>query len=259
MLDIISKYFIDLRQECINKFEEFEPSAKFERKPWQKEDLGSGEIGVIRGDVFEKAAVNYSFVQGKNFPMQDGEGPFIATGVSLITHMKNPHMPTVHFNVRYIELKDRYWIGGGFDLTPMGFEKKEDTEFFHQVAKEYLDQLDPSLYPLFFEEAKKYFFIPHWKQERGVGGIFFDHFSTNIEKDFKLIQLVSTSFLKAILPIYERRKNTPYSLEDKIKQNQYRARYAEFNLIYDRGTKFGLVSGGNPEAIFCSLLPSAAW
>ena len=114
-----------MRQTCIKSFEAFETKAKFERKPWEKTELGSGEIGIIRGDVFEKAAVNFSLVQGLNFPMQDGSGPFTATGVSLITHMKNPHMPTCHFNVRLIQLENRYWFGGGFDLTPMGFEKEE--------------------------------------------------------------------------------------------------------------------------------------
>ncbi len=249
-----------MRDNCIKSFEAFEGKAKFEKKPWEKAGLGSGEIGIIRGEVFEKGAVNFSFVKGANFPMQDGSGPYIATGVSLITHMKNPHMPTSHFNVRFIQLENQYWFGGGFDLTPMGFEKDEDTQFFHSKAQEHLDSIDPHLYPQFYEEAKKYFYIPHWKKERGAGGIFFDHFATgDIKRDFKLIQTVCEAFLQAIIPIYEKRKEQPYTQADKETQNRFRAHYVEFNLLYDRGTQFGFRSGGNPEAILCSMPPQASW
>lgn len=260
MLSAITSYLKNLRQEYIESFEKFETSCQFERKPWERAGLGSGEIGLIRGDVFEKAAVNYSLVSGSNFPMQDGKGAYTATGVSLITHMKNPHMPTAHFNIRYIELEDTYWIGGGFDLTPMGFEKEEDTIHFHQTAKEALDQLDATFYPKFSLEAKNYFFIPHWKKERGVGGIFFDHLkSESKEQDLELLKTVGDAFLKALIPIYERNKDHPYTLEEKEKQNRFRAHYVEFNLLYDRGTKFGFNSGGNPESILCSMPPSATW
>jgi coproporphyrinogen III oxidase len=260
MLKEIIHYLTDLRNACIENFEKFESIHQFEIKPWEKKGVGKGEMGLIRGEVFEKAAVNYSIVQGDQFPMQDGSGPFIATGVSLITHMKNPYMPTTHFNVRYIQLKDRYWFGGGFDLTPMGLENEEDTRYFHEVAKEALDRLNPSFYPQFYEDAKNYFFIPHRNKERGVGGIFFDHYSTgSIEKDFRLMQAVGEAFLKAIIPIYEKRKDTPYTQEEKVIQNKNRAHYVEFNLIYDRGTKFGLHSNGNTESILSSLPPCATW
>lgn len=259
-LETIKNYFIDLRRECMTSFTSLEVEKTFEKKPWEKSSLGYGEIGLLRGDIFEKAAVNFSFVQGSNFPMKDGEGSYTATGVSLITHMKNPHMPTAHFNLRFIELTDRYWFGGGFDLTPMGFDKDEDTKFFHQTTKEALDLIDTTFYPKFSEEAKNYFFIPHWKKERGVGGIFFDHFSSgDLIKDFEFVKKVGSTFLTALMPIYEKRKNTLYTAEEKKIQNRFRAHYVEFNLLYDRGTKFGFSSGGNPEAILCSMPPEACW
>ncbi len=260
MIATIAQYFKDVRNQIIAAFEQFEPQSRFQRTPWSKASLGSGEIGLLRGHVFEKAAVNFSFVSGDRFPMLDGEGHYQALGTSLITHMVNPFMPTAHFNIRFIQLEDRYWFGGGFDLTPMGFEDPLDTHHFHQEAQLALDSIDPSLYPKFKEEAKNYFFIPHRGKERGIGGIFFDHYATgSIKNDFELIQKVGDSFLKALIPIYKRKQHTPYSAQDKATQNQQRAHYVEFNLIYDRGTKFGFASGGNPEAILCSMPPSASW
>ena len=260
MIESITKYFEDLRQEYILAFEQFESCKRFEKKPWIKDGLGKGEIGILRGDIFEKAAINYSFVASDNFPMHDAKGPYIATGVSLITHMQNPYMPTVHFNVRFIQLQDRYWFGGGFDMTPMGFENDEDTSYFLQTAKKNLDLFNPCLFPDFHYQAKNYFFIPHWKKERGIGGIFFDHYSTNdLEKDFEMIKKISSSFLPSIIPIYKKNKDRSFTKEDKDLQNRLRAHYVEFNLLYDRGTKFGFQSGGNPEAILCSMPPVATW
>lgn len=259
MNDIVI-FLKDLRDTIIAGFEEFEPKHRFERKPWNHHTGGGGEISVIRGDVFEKAAVNWSGVSGDKFPMGDGEGPFFATGVSLITHMKNPHAPTVHMNIRYIQTKNRTWFGGGYDLTPMGFPYQEDAEHFHRVAKEALDPYGHELYPTFSQNAKEYFYIPHWKKERGVGGIFFDHFNTgDFAKDLAMWKNVGTTFLDAILPIVKNRINTPYSEEERQKQSKFRAHYVEFNLLYDRGTKFGFQSGGNPEAILCSMPPVASW
>ncbi|QVL56111.1 MAG: oxygen-dependent coproporphyrinogen oxidase [Simkaniaceae bacterium] len=246
-----------LRDEIIAGFENFEPEARFERKEWDHHSGGGGEISVIRGDVFEKAAVNWSGVRGTKLPFNDEEEPFFATGVSLITHMKNPFMPTVHMNIRYIRTGDRWWFGGGYDLTPMGFDKNEDTEHFHGVAKK---ALGGPLYNKFSKNAADYYYIKHWKKERGVGGIFFDYYNTgDFEKDYEMWKEVGSTFLDAILPIYEKRKNTPYTEKDKAMQNRLRAHYVEFNLLYDRGTKFGFVSGGNPEAILCSMPPTATW
>lgn len=246
-----------LRDEIIAGFENFEPEARFGRKEWDHHSGGGGEISVVRGDVFEKAAVNWSGVRGTKLPFNDEEEPFFATGVSLITHMKNPFMPTVHMNVRYIRTGDRWWFGGGYDLTPMGFDNSEDTEHFHGVAKETLGEV---LYSEFSKSAADYYTIKHWKKERGVGGIFFDCYNTgDFEKDYEMWKEVGSTFLDAILPIYEKRKDTPYTEKDKAMQNRLRAHYVEFNLLYDRGTKFGFVSGGNPEAILCSMPPTATW
>ncbi len=250
----------DLREKIIISFESLEKGHKFTRKLWDHHGGGGGEISTIRGDVFEKAAVNWSGVEGKTFPMKDGSGPFFATGISLITHMKNPHMPTVHMNIRYIETEDTFWFGGGYDLTPMGPALEEDTAHFHEVAKTSLDPFGKELYPRFSQEAKEYFFIPHRKKERGVGGIFFDHYNTgDFSKDLAFWKAVGESFLPAILPIYKRRIETPFSLEDKEIQLEKRGHYAEFNLAYDRGTRFGFLSGGNTEAILCSMPPLAKW
>lgn len=249
-----------LREEIIAGFESLEPTHRFQRKSWQHHSGGGGEISLLRGEVFEKAAVNWSGVTGDTFPTQESVGPFFATGISLITHMTNPHAPTVHMNLRYIETAEKSWFGGGYDLTPMGFPYAEDTDHFHKVAKSTLDSFDISLYPTFSQNAREYFYIPHWKKERGVGGIFFDHYSTgDFSRDWSLCQKVGTTFLEAILPIYRRRVHELYSEEQKELQLLKRAHYVEFNLLYDRGTRFGFLSGGNPEAILCSMPPLAKW
>lgn len=253
----IVHYLKNLRDEIIEGFEKFEPKACFERKCWKHHSGGGGEISTIRGDVFEKAAVNWSGVHGTKLPFKEVEEPFFATGVSLITHMQNPFMPTVHMNVRYIETKNRFWFGGGYDLTPMGFPFEEDTNHFHGVAKKTLGE---NLYEEFSKNAAEYFYIKHRKKERGVGGIFFDYHNTgDFEKDLAMWKGVGSTFLDAILPIYNRHLHHPYTKEDKEKQNALRAHYVEFNLLYDRGTKFGFLSGGNPEAILCSMPPIATW
>ncbi len=252
MKEKASSYFLNLREEIIKRFSSID--APFIRTPWPYKERGGGEIGLLRGHHFEKAAVNFSKIEGDQFPMDDGRGAFFATGVSLITHMRNPHAPTVHMNLRYLETEKEAWFGGGYDLTPMGKPYEEDKEHFHHIAKTSLDAVDPLLYPRFTEQAKKYFFIPHRGKERGVGGIFFDH-----HPDFRTVEAVGASFLDAIMPIIERRIHIPYTNEDRIEQARYRAHYVEFNLLYDRGTKFGFQSGGNPEAILCSMPPTASW
>jgi coproporphyrinogen III oxidase len=256
----IISFLKSLREELITAFEALEKSKKFDRKPWPYHLEGGGEIALLRGQVFEKAAVNWSGVGGSTFPMGDDQGPFFATGISLITHMHNPHAPTVHFNIRFIETAKTYWFGGGYDLTPMGFVYENDTRHFHAVAKESLEPFGKSLYENFSKNAREYFYIPHRKKERGVGGLFFDHYNTgDFESDKMLWEAVGRSFLRTILPIYERRINQPYTSQEKEIQLQYRAHYAEFNLTYDRGTKFGFQSGGNIEAILCSMPPIATW
>ncbi len=251
----------DLREEIIQAFEAFESQHKFERTYWDydKGD-GGGEMSVLRGDVFEKAAVNWSGISGDTFPMKDGSGPFFATGVSLITHMTNPYAPTVHMNVRYIETEEGHWFGGGYDLTPMGFPFDSDTEHFHDVARRTLDTLDVDLYGKFSQWAKEYFYNVHRKKERGVGGIFFDHWNTgDLDNDLLMWKSVGKTFLDAIIPIYQRRVHTPFSEEDRDTLLKLRGHYVEFNLLYDRGTKFGFQSGGNPDAILCSMPPLVKW
>lgn len=258
----IVAYLKSLRDEIVKNFESVESSeARFERQNWDyTKGEGGGEMSVIRGESFEKAAVNWSGVGGDSFPMDDGKGAFFATGVSLITHMKNPKAPTVHFNIRYIETAKDRWLGGGFDLTPMGFEYKEDTAHFHGVAQKALDPFGPHLYPQFKEAAREYFWIKHRNRERGVGGIFFDHFKgSSFESDFAMWRSVGDHFVEAIMPIYRRRLSEEYSEADKKTQLMYRGHYAEFNLAYDRGTRFGFMSGGNTDAILCSMPPVATW
>jgi len=249
-----------LRQEIISTFERFETSTSFTYQKWKHHEEGGGEIGILRGKFFEKAAVNWSGVGGKKFPMADGEGAFFATGISLITHMTNPHLPTAHFNIRFIETEKRWWFGGGYDLTPMGFPYAEDTTHFHDTAATALHPFGGTLYPTFAQNAKEYFYIPHRQRERGVGGIFFDHWNTgDFANDYALWQCVGHSFLKALLPIYQKRRSQPYTDEEREQQLHARAHYVEFNLLYDRGTRFGFQSGGNPDAILCSMPPLVKW
>ncbi|HTL12965.1 MAG TPA: oxygen-dependent coproporphyrinogen oxidase [Bdellovibrionota bacterium] len=259
--DGIVNYLLDLRSRIISAFEEIEGGARFERKKWPHHSgKGGGEMAVLRGKVFEKAAVNWSGVEGDKFPGDDASGPFFATGVSLITHMSNPKAPTSHFNIRYIEAGDRRWLGGGFDLTPMGFPYDEDTREFHAAAKHALDPFGADLYEKFSKAAKEYFTIRHYGRERGVGGIFFDHYSTgDLERDLGMWRAVGEGFLPALIPILKRRVNEPFTEKDRQVQLHRRAEYVEFNLLYDRGTQFGFRSGGNPEAILCSMPPLAAW
>lgn len=259
--DEIIHFLKNLREEIILSFESLEDGVRFNRSTWDYgKGTGGGEISMLRGKIFERAAVNFSAISGDQFPMQDGSGSFFATGISLITHMSNPHAPTVHMNVRFIETSNQCWFAGGYDLTPMGFAYDEDTQHFHAVAKKTLDAHGEHLYPEFSKNAKEYFYIPHRKKERGVGGIFFDHYNTgNFSADCHLWKQIGKTFTEAIIPIYKRRILQPFTEEDRELQLRLRAHYVEFNLLYDRGTKFGFLSGGNPDAILCSMPPLAKW
>lgn len=247
----IVQFLKTFRQDVIAAFESLEPTSTFQQTDWSHTTGGGGEMNVLRGTVFEKAAVNWSAVSGPTFPMDDSSGPFFATGVSLITHMHNPHAPTVHMNIRYIETAKETWFGGGYDLTPMLTPYPDDTEHFHSTAKQALGE---EIYAQFSAAAKRYFYIPHRGKERGVGGLFFDHFP-----NIHVWKAVAHSFLPAIMPIYHRRIHTPFSPQEKENQLRQRAHYVEFNLLYDRGTKFGFLSGGNPDAILCSMPPVVKW
>lgn len=233
---------------------------------------GGGIMTLIRGDVLEKSAVNLSVVSGEKYPgLNTGAKndekyagrPFVAAGVSLISHPKNPFAPIMHFNIRMIKVfgEDEVyqWIGGGADLTPMEIFD-EDTNEFHAILKKVCEN-HPSVanYDHFKKWADDYFYIPHRKESRGVGGIFFDFLPITSDTDTGLLFDLGQHVAHAYAKILERRVNLEHD-EELIKKHHYwRGRYAEFNLVYDRGTRFGLMSGGNHEAIFCSLPPHVRW
>lgn len=231
---------------------------------WQREGGGGGRSRVfMEGNVFEKAGVNFSEVYGtftpefaKNLPM--GEGlEFYATGISLVLHPENPFAPTVHANFRYLERGDSGWFGGGADLTPV-YPFLEDVVHFHQSFKNALDPFGESLYPKFKQECDSYFYLPHRQETRGVGGIFFDYQPRDEEK-FQMVQACGNVFLEAYLPILKKRMNLPFSESQKEFQEYRRGRYVEFNLLYDRGTTFGLKTNGRVESILMSLPKKAQW
>lgn len=265
MVALVNRY----RDLICAEFEKIESEmgsdAKFTRKSWDREGGGGGVMSLMKGKIFEKVGVNVSTVWGKfsekfakEIPGCDGDTSFWATGVSLVAHMHNPKVPAVHMNTRMITTKN-LWFGGGADLTPT-FEYKEDTELFHQALKDACDEHDASYYPKFKEECDRYFFIPHRNEARGVGGIFFDYHNTgNWEADFEFVHSVLKSFLYAFPAIVRKRMAEQFTAEEKEAQLYKRGRYAEFNLAYDRGTKFGFMTGGNTEAILMSLPPECKW
>jgi coproporphyrinogen III oxidase len=254
MQEIVS-FLQQLRESFIQAFEDLDGKC-FSREKWDyARGKGGGEIALLRGNIFEKAAVNFSAIEGDSLPFSSSPGEsFFATGVSLITHMANPHAPTAHFNLRFIQTKDRQTLGGGYDLTPMGFFYKDDALHFHSIAQTTLSPF--GMYESFSQNAREYFYIPHRKKERGVGGIFFEDLPLS---QVSLWEAVGNSFLEAVLPIYHKRIHQPFEENDRQIQLQWRGHYVEFNLLYDRGTRFGFLSGGNPDAILCSLPPLVCW
>lgn len=274
-----SEWFENLRNQICNTFEDIEVKyqkekgiskapTKFERKKWSRnnsEDGGGGVMSIMRGHVFEKVGVNISTVYGTFSPTFQKEIPgcednpnFWASGISLVAHMKNPHVPAVHMNTRYI-VTTKSWFGGGADLTPT-LEYEKDTKGFHQSLKNACDQYSQSAYKEYKEWCDRYFYIPHRKEPRGVGGIFYDNLaSQDWDRDFHFTQNVGKSFLDIYPKIVQKRMFTPWTEEEKTKQLIKRGRYVEFNLLYDRGTKFGLQTGGNEEAILMSLPPEVNW
>jgi coproporphyrinogen III oxidase len=262
-------YFRTLQQDIINRFQALEPAAQFTVTPWEKEPgamlQGGGIMALVRGSVFEKMGVNFSCVHGQ-FPQKfrpeipgaiESDGQFWASGVSLVCHPANPHVPAVHMNVRRIETS-KGWFGGGADLTP-SHPYAEDTAHFHTTLQNACNGYSSSAYADYRDWCEKYFFLPHRNESRGVGGIFYDYLEDRPAETFIFTQSVAQAFLQAYLPLVEKRMNQPFSAEDKAIQNIKRSRYAEFNLLYDRGTRFGFQSGGNPEAILMSMPPTASW
>ncbi len=268
----ICKEFEKLEADLDGPFKDMKP-GKFERKSWNREaahkdDMpeGGGTMAIMRGRVFEKVGVNISTVSGifspefrRSIPGAEIDGRFWASGISLVAHTRNPLVPSVHMNTRFLVTKGRTWFGGGADLTPC-VEFPEDTAYFHAALKEACDKAHANFYPKFKQWCAEYFFLPHRNEERGVGGIFFDYHNTgDWEKDFAFTRDVGEAFIKAYMPLVAKRMNLEFTEADKEKQLVKRGRYAEFNLLYDRGTQFGLKTGGNVEAILMSLPPEAKW
>jgi coproporphyrinogen III oxidase len=236
-------------------------------------DAGGGLMSVMRGGrVFEKVGVNISTVYGtlgeraqmamaarKGLPGMKDDPRFWASGISLVAHMQNPHAPAVHMNTRMFWTPHGWWFGGGSDLNPC-IEYDEDTAHFHAVQKEYCDKHGPEHYPRLKDWADEYFYIPHRNRARGVGGIFVDDYCTgNWAADFAFIQDIGRAFLPAFLPVTERRRTQDWTEADKEAQLVHRGLYAEYNLVYDRGTKFGLETGHDANAVLMSLPPMAKW
>ncbi len=258
-------WFASLRDSICKKFEEIDGEGKFERKQWQRDSGGGGVMSLMKGKIFEKVGVNISTVFGefssefrKDIPGASEDPRFFATGISLVAHMHSPLVPAVHMNTRYIETS-KTWFGGGADLNPM-IENIEDTKEFHHAFKAACDLHDPEYYQRFKEWADEYFFIKHRNEARGVGGIFYDYINTgNWENDFAFTQDVGKAFLDIFPKLVLKHKDKTWTEEQREIQLKKRGRYAEFNLVYDRGTRFGFMTGGNIDAILMSLPPVAKW
>jgi len=271
-------WFESLRTRICSAFEAIEAEAgsdaKFEFARWDREEAGNPDPGggtraVMKGRVFEKVGVNVSTVHGKFAPgfaasingASEEDPGFTATGISLVAHMANPHVPAVHMNTRFL-VTSKAWFGGGGDLNPP-LPYEEDTADFHARFKAACDAHDPAYYPRFKAWADDYFYIPHRQVHRGVGGIFYDHLECNgdaaFERNFAFTRDVGEAFLEIYPQLVRRRMGMAFTPADKQAQLEWRGRYAEFNLVYDRGTLFGLRTGGNIDAILMSLPPEAVW
>jgi coproporphyrinogen III oxidase len=261
MRDRICAYFRDLQDRICAALELFDPSARFREDRWEREGGGGGRSRVLAdGQVFEKAGVNFSDVHGQfseEFAKQiPGEGrDFTACGVSLVIHPRNPFVPTVHANYRFLTKGAKQWFGGGADLTPY-YPFREDVAHFHKTLKAAVVKHEPLVsYRRLKEECDRYFYLPHRGEPRGVGGIFFDYLGGDLAPLFAFVRDCGDAFLPSYAPIVERRKSTPYGERERAFQEYRRGRYVEFNLLYDRGTLFGLKTGGRTESILMSLPP----
>ena len=256
-----------VQSTLLSSFERIDGTAKSVKTSWDRGQsptgaaLGGGTMGVIRGPIVEKAGCNVSVVSGDEYPAIEGEHkgkPFWAAGVSTITHMYNPQAPIAHMNVRCLEVGDDFWVGGGADLTPFKVYD-EDRRDFHKALEDACSAHGTDSYAKYTKWCDEYFYIPHRKSIRGVGGIFFDYIKGDFERLFEFLQRVTSAYCEVYPKILERRKNSSFNEQDKQGQLYWRGRYAEFNLAWDRGTKFGLMTGGNTEAIFVSLPPVVKW
>jgi coproporphyrinogen III oxidase len=267
------RWFEELRDLICAEFTAIErengSDAEFAYTPWDRVDPsgepgGGGVRGVMKGRVFEKVGVNVSTVGGtfegefaKSIHGAADDPGFFATGISLVAHMANPHVPAVHMNCRFLVTTKR-WFGGGADLNPP-LPRDEDTADFHATFKAACDAHDPAYHPRFRKWADDYFYIPHRQVHRGVGGVFYDHLEGDFASNFAFTRDIGRAFLDAYPRIVRRRMAEPFTDADEARMLEWRGRYAEFNLVYDRGTLFGLKTGGNIDAILMSLPPRATW
>lgn len=267
----VQRFVEALQESIVRALERFEPEARFGADRWERPGGGGGLTRVLEGGrVFEKAGVNTSAVHG-TLPSRMAaalgveEAPFFATGVSLVIHPRSPYVPTVHANFRYFALGSDLlhptdqWFGGGADLTPV-YPRLVDVRHFHRVWQEVCDtHPDVASYPRFKQHCDTYFYLPHRGETRGVSGIFFDYLREAPEATFLFVRSAGRAFLRSYLPIVERRLSEPYGEREVFFQELRRGRYAEFNLAYDRGTRFGLETEGRTESILMSLPPRARW
>ena len=267
--DLASNWFKMLQDAICHNISDLEKNKiEFKSSNWKrnhKKDEGGGEFRILEnGKVFDKVGVNFSKVYGK-FPKKfqknilgaKKDPRFWASGISVVMHMKNPLIPAMHFNTRYI-CTTQDWFGGGMDVTPSIKDKNEKKEF-HKILKKMCDRHNKNYYSKYKKWCNEYFYLPHRKEPRGVGGIFFDYKKDNFEKDFKFVRDVGTTFQKIFQNTIRKKINKKWNLKDKELQYIKRGRYVEFNLLYDRGTKFGLQTGGNVQGILMSLPPTAKW
>ncbi len=270
LAETAAQYFRDLQARVCAAFEALEPEARFEARDWRRPSghrlEGGGASRLMRGQVFEKVGVNFSHVWGvfsdqarAQIPgAQDCGGRFLACGISLVAHMANPYVPTVHMNLRYLRTS-RGWFGGGSDLTPT-FPFDEDTAQFHAALRRACEIYRPGAYEAYKAWCDRYFYLPHRHEPRGVGGIFFDELASgDAEADFAFVRQVGEAFLDVYPTLVSRRKDTPYDEADREKLLYKRGRYVEFNLVYDRGTRFGFQTDADPEAYLMSLPPLVKW
>ncbi len=267
--DLTSNWFKTLQDSICHSISELEKNKiKFKSTTWKRDqnnDEGGGEYRILKnGRIFDKVGVNFSKVYGKfpkhfqkQIPGAEKNPNFWASGISVVMHMKNPLIPAMHFNTRYI-CTSHDWFGGGMDVTPSKKDENEKKEF-HRILKNMCNRHNKKYYPKYKKWCDEYFYLPHREEARGIGGIFFDYKKDNFEKDFKFVREVGTTFEFIFKKIIEKKIKKKWTLRDKEMQYIKRGRYTEFNLLYDRGTKFGLQTGGNVEAILMSLPPIAKW
>jgi coproporphyrinogen III oxidase len=266
------KSYLSELQDRITATLENTDSVKFRRDLWERPEGGGGESRVLSdGAVFERAGVSFSHVLGDKMPPSASSlrpeiagAPFEAMGLSLVFHPRNPHVPTTHCNVRFFVARpanepEVWWFGGGFDLTPY-YPHDEDVLHWHRTARDACREFGPNVYEKYKTWCDRYFFLPHRNETRGVGGLFFDDLNEDgFERSFAFQRSVGDHFLPAFMPILERRKDQPYGDRERQFQLYRRGRYVEFNLVYDRGTLFGLQSRGRTESILMSMPPLVRW